>query len=181
MISRTPEYKSGIGIELRLKSWLEQQEWVSAIALVRHGNTFAPLLETWAGKVRLPDLQVHLTSGDYIWLEAKSKSQCAKFEAAGIRTTGIDSDCFADYKAVEARTMHPVWVVFIHEREDQVRLARPDHRWFKGAGSGSGMMYVDWDSLPLLCSRSTLMGILPSTAGLGKPLFVPSPIQTELF
>lgn len=179
-ITQTAEYKTGTNAELKLQTWLLRSGTALAVARVRHGGSLAPMLSTWEGELILPDLQVHLANGEYVWLESKFKTCCVVYEHADVRRTGIDLTNYGHYREVEYVTGHSVYVAFIHRDENQVRLAGPEARWYQGMGAGAGMIYVDFDQLQPLCSHAELMSTEAAVRMADTPLFMPKPKATQL-
>lgn len=171
-----PEYQTGITHELKLQRWLMQRG--NLVARVRHGTDLAPLLRGWDRAYPLPDLQVFMARHRrMVWVDCKAKTTAPLYRNFDFRTTGIDYSDYCEYQEVERETGFPVWVVFCHRDENEVRCAdlQPQRGWFRGSGSGDRMMFVRYDGLPLLCTYHELMACPAMPATIDAPLFAPRP------
>jgi hypothetical protein len=168
-----PEYQNGANAEASVCTYLLGRNY--SIVRVRYGGAVVPTLAVWDREVTLPDLQALRPDSEPCWLEVKWKTGCAWFEHAGEMRTGVDHRLHCDYLRVQEVTGRPVWIVFVHREEDEVRAARADSGWFRGIGSGAQMVYWPWESLTLIDSYRQVMDTprwFPD--GPGKPLFAPN-------
>jgi hypothetical protein len=168
-----PEYRTGANAEAAVSTYLLGRNY--AVVRVRYGGAVVPKLAVWDRQVTLPDLQALRPGSEAVWLEVKWKTGCVRFELAGEMRTGIDSRLHRDYLRVQDVTGYPVWIIFVHREEDQVRAARADRGWQRGVGTGSEMVFWPWDSLFFIDSYQQVMDTprwFPE--GPGEPLFAPA-------
>jgi hypothetical protein len=110
----------------------------------------------------LPDLLV-FRSGRRWWLEVKLKTETTATKIRGGRPeTGIDLRHWRHYAAVQLETGIPVWVLFVHEREAEVRGASIDEltehaRLSPNFNGGKGGMFFAWDSLHWVCDLDSVL------------------------
>lgn len=178
------EYQTGINTEMRVLAFLERQGVF--VARVRHGGDIAPALRTWDRHITLPDIQaIWPRERRDAWVEVKWKANCGVAKRMGdLKTTGVDLENWAAYCDVERITLRPVVLVFVHQAERVVKLARLNQDLVPSMGNGAGMVYWDFEKLGRLCTYGELMDTDPRVPRLDEPLFAPppeAPIQLGLF
>lgn len=114
--------------ERALSLWLQQQGWYVLPTYDYSGldNNKAPKLEGSSPNRSLviPDLLAAQFSKGTVWLEVKRKSKADWTHQTGRRETGIPLRLWNDYLDVQHETRLDVWVLFVHEQEDEVRGQR---------------------------------------------------------
>jgi len=123
----------------------------------------APMLESadQSQSLVMPDLQAFVR-GQGEWWESKLKSSAvATNRFAGRLVTGIDGIAWVRYCNVELKTDMPVAVVFVHEKEGEVRcgtlhqLSKIESHRSDRMGKG-GMVFWKYESIPWWMSLEEL-------------------------
>jgi hypothetical protein len=112
--------------EIRVSDFLRERGWwvLPTYDFSGVGDNKAPKLMAPAGKSDLvmPDLQC-FKDGKPRWFEVKRKSNADQYRIGGYLVTGIDHGHYVQYKQVEKVTDSQVVLVFVHEKEQEVRGA----------------------------------------------------------
>lgn len=116
-------------------------------------GAYAPLLRVDHDHVTAPDLLV----ASHAWrvpchADTKLKTRAVEFRLAGELRTGIDADAYSAYQYVQERTGLPVFLIFGHRLENEVRICALDDPSSLGVAGGSRMRYWAYESLTRLCS-----------------------------
>lgn len=141
---RHPE---GFGFERALWRYLAAR---LPVMRAHEGAAFAPFMRAYQHKLWLPDFFVLPSDNPYpLFVEAKFKTEAPTMSIWGCRTTGVDRRDLLNYQQVERTTGYPVWILFGHEGENEVRVAPVNSEsWRQGIGMwGSHMMWRDYDKL----------------------------------
>lgn len=120
------------------------------------GDDKAPKLAAPPGteSLVLPDLQCFRPQGPG-WLEVKTKTRADDYRKGGYRVTGISLRLYRHYREVERVTKSEVTVLFLHERENEVRgdtlsRLRADnfsHEYDGGKMGRGGMVFFRYDGI----------------------------------
>lgn len=126
------------------------------------GGAYAPLLRVDNGHITAPDLLV----ASHGWrvpchLDTKLKTEAPLYRIANELRTGIDLDAYHAYRYVQERTGLPVFLVFGHRKENEVRLCALDDPSVAGVGAGGLMRYWAYESLARLCSLDDIRCKVP--------------------
>lgn len=103
----------------------------------------------------LPDL-LGAKSGNSIWFEVKFKDRADWTRITGRFETGISKRLWEHYQKVEAESGLPVWLIFAHKQEDEIRAQslaalRGKERIYEGNRMGrAGMVFFDYRGLKRL-------------------------------
>jgi hypothetical protein len=114
-----------------------------------------------ADSLVLPDL-LSAKAGRSIWVEVKFKEHADFTYKTGRLETGISKRLWEHYQRVQAETGFPVWLVFAHLREDELRGApisklREKSRIYEGTKMGkNGMVFFDYRALRILAKLSEI-------------------------
>lgn len=117
----------------------------------------APMLsaEDPSDSLIMPDLQA-FRGGEGSWFEAKWKSNTDRYNRTGKLTTGIGLRHYEHYCKIENEWNTPVVIVFIHEREREVRCgtlhqleAAFSHDYRGDKMDRAGMRFWNAESIPL--------------------------------
>ncbi len=104
------------------------------------------------GSLVVPDLLV-ARRASFKWVEVKWKAETTLHRLSGRWETGINQRLWNDYRAVKAETGLEVWLLFVHEKEgelrgDEIEVLGRCCRIYDGTKMGSGgMVFFPWDSL----------------------------------
>lgn len=148
------------GWERALAAWVRARGWhvLPTYDFSGKGDDKAPVLLAPPGTADLimPDLQC-FRAGRVRWIECKWKTSAVLHRNSGQMVTGISLRLASHYERVRATTGADVWLVFLHEREREVRggeMARLEmsHDYNGGVMCRGGMRFWLWDRLPLICS-----------------------------
>lgn len=170
----SPEYKQGTNVQRKTATWLTRR-WKYVVARVNDDTAVAPMLEAWGRQVPLPDLQLMRPDGSLLWCDVKYKTCAVEFHVARVRRTGIDASAHSNYERVEALTGRPVYLLFVHRDENEVRRARVGQDAVRGVGVGQGMVYWDYDRLPIVGTYSEIDRTLIDDSQIRRePLFAPA-------
>jgi hypothetical protein len=186
----TAEYRWGAAVEGRVAAWLVANR--CAVVKVAHGAVVAPTMDAWARevgcvyerghKIILPDLQAFDFEGGNCWIEVKAKGQCATHMNWGnALVTGVEQRVLDHYRRIKRVTEHPVWLVFVHTFEAEVRYVECETPSNVGSGAGRGMAFWRWDRLKRLCSLTDLTAARPLGHTRLELPFFDAPIQRSLF
>lgn len=125
----------------------------------------APKLLAPLGKrpLVLPDLFC-MKSDLAFWLEVKWKTEAYLFRKANRRTTGINLRLWEYYIEVEKESSFPVWIMFLHKKEQEIRAGSlsflRDNICYTGRdNNGKMMVYWNYDLLQVYGSLSLIEAI----------------------
>jgi hypothetical protein len=138
------------------------------------GGAYAPALRLEHGRVTAPDLLVASRNWQVpCHVDTKLKNEAPMYRLADELRTGIDLDAFHAYRYVQERTGLPVFLIFGHRKENEVRICALDDPSVAGVGAGGRMRYWAYESLQRLCSLDDIRAKVP--------LVLPSPpaVQAE--
>ena len=152
--------------EQRMGEWARRRGWYVLPTYDYSGrdDDKAPKLLAPPGResLVLPDLQC-VRPGETRWLEIKWKASCTRYVKGGYRTTGISLRLWEHYSQVELLTGGGVWVVFLHQEEQEIRgdsladLHRKVSHQYDGRKMGrGGMIFFRYDKLTRWGSLSML-------------------------
>ncbi len=108
-----------------------------------------------------PDL-LTAKDGRAAWLEVKHKQRADMHRNTHTIETGIDLRLWRQYEHVKRVTGLPVWLVFVHEAENEVRTGEiakldPIKRIYDGPKMGrGGMVFFPYEQLVRLASLSSI-------------------------
>lgn len=151
--------------------WVRGRGWavVPTYDFGGEGNNKAPKLLSPVGTpdLVLPDLQC-FRSGTLRWLEVKFKREASLYRNTGSMVTGINRRLWRQYRRVESATSGQVVIVFIHEKEQEVRgdflsnLALYVHHEYPGGKMGEdGMVFWNFTDIPVWGSLASFSALLP--------------------
>lgn len=110
----------------------------------------------------LPDL-LAAKAGKSTWFEVKFKERADFTKITNRLETGISRRLFEQYQRVEVESGCPVWLIFAHKREDELRgdaLQRlaATARFYDGGRMGrGGMVFFDYRALKFLARFSEVV------------------------
>ncbi len=156
------EYERSRRYEIATADWIRTVRRVYALATYDFSgqdNDKAPKLLAPLGlqgfeDLVLPDLQCWGDKGSF-WVEVKLKSRANWYKKGQYLVTGISRRLWRHYLQVESVTGSPVYLLFLHEREQEARGASLD--WLKGHVSHEytgprmcrgGMVFWPWLEIP---------------------------------
>jgi hypothetical protein len=170
-----PETIRGRRAELAVSRWLQQTRgWhvLPAYDYAGQGERKAPRLEGLPTSLVVPDL-LAARQGVSAWFEVKLKTHADYTYLTGRQETGIALRLWNHYLEVQALTGLRVWLVFVHEDEDEVRAGDlaslavgtclhgdglPTMRIYDGGKMGhSGMAFFCWECLIPMARTSELL------------------------
>lgn len=182
-----PETVRGRRAELAVSLWLQRTRgWhvLPAYDYAGQGEKKAPRLEGLPQSLVVPDL-LGAKDGMTAWFEVKLKTHADYTYMTGRRETGIALRLWNHYLEVQALTGLRVWLVFVHEEEDEIRTGDlvtlsiaacphgerlrlvgdrpfPTMRVYDGSKMGrSGMVFFCWDCLIPIARTSELLETAP--------------------
>ena len=111
-----------------------------------------------------PDLLI-VKGGRTIWCEVKFKTHADFTRRTRQHETGIDLRLWNHYQQVADTSGSPVWLIFCHQCEDEIRCGSLDvlrspneHRIYRGSKmSHSGMVFFRYDTLHYLERLSSVI------------------------
>jgi len=109
----------------------------------------------------VPDLLV-VAKGKTLWIEVKYKSHADFTHITQRRETGISQRLWGHYQRVQTVTGLPVWILFVHEKEDELRagalteLNQNKRAYNGGKMGGAGMYFFPYNELRCLGHYSDL-------------------------
>lgn len=119
----------------------------------------------------MPDLQC-FRNGEVRWLECKWKSHADYNRKRGWHVTGISLRLVEHYQKVTEITGADVFLLFLHEKEGEVRGGRMrelesarSHDYTGPAMGRFGMRFWRWDALRRWCALSSIAPQRPHGAG----------------
>ncbi len=157
-------------IEEAFGRWLTRRGWhvLPAYDYSGAGDNKAPKLlgATPGAALITPDLLGFAPGKKSTWWEIKLKRHAVLFRQTNTVVTGCSARHWDHYREVERVTGNPVWLVFAHEEENEVRAALlPDlaataqeRRYDGDKFGGGGMVFFPWERLTRLCALSALLG-----------------------
>lgn len=112
--------------EIRTADWLRESRGYYVLPTYDYSGKDgdkAPRLVAPIGErnLILPDI-LAMQAGRWLWLEVKWKTEATFHRNKRVWNTGIDSRLWNHYQQVQDVTRATVWVVFIHEKENEIRL-----------------------------------------------------------
>ena len=113
----------------------------------------------------LPDL-LGAKDGQITWFEVKFKDRADFTRKTARLETGINKRLWEHYQRVEAVTGSPVWLIFAHRQEDELRgdaiaALKETARVYHGGKMGhAGMVFFDYRALKLLAKLSSVAPFL---------------------
>lgn len=112
--------------ERAVSLWLQRRGWYVLPTYDYSGedDNKAPKLEGQARSLVIPDLLAAQFSHGSCWLEVKRKTKADYTYTTGRHETGISLRLWNDYKDVAHESGIDASVIFVHEREDQIRAGR---------------------------------------------------------
>lgn len=101
--------------------------------LLSRGNTVLPIYDSGGKAPKLISSQGNLVAPDYLtlnpeavaWVEAKHKGVFSWYRIGQCWVTGIDVRYYLDYLKILDNFPIPVWLLFLHEREEPNECDRP--------------------------------------------------------
>jgi hypothetical protein len=123
------------------------------------GKGKAPKLAGASRSLVTPDLLV-AREGMTTWVEVKWKTSATLHKTSGSVDTGIERRLWDHYSEVERVTGIPVWIVFVHQTEREIRgepisTLKSCARF--GVGAGAGMVYFPVAKIRQLASFQDVM------------------------
>lgn len=109
----------------------------------------------------LPDL-LGAKDGNSTWFEVKFKDRADFTRKTARLETGISRRLWEHYRKVEAESGSPVWLIFAHKQEDELRgdaiaALTETARVYDGDKMGpAGMVFFDYLALKLLAKLSSV-------------------------
>jgi hypothetical protein len=140
-------------VEKIVARWLQRRGWL-VLPVYDYsglGDGKAPKLQGDGVSLVTPDL-LAARDGSTKWFEVKHKTRADWTRITGRLETGIDLRLWNHYVRVRASTGCEVWIVFVHEHEDEIRageigaldaIKRESPRF----NNGRGGVFWAWDSL----------------------------------
>lgn len=112
--------------EKAVSRWLQARGWYVLPTYDYSGedDNKAPKMEGFKRSLVIPDLLAAQFAHGSCWLEVKRKTKADYTYTTGRHETGISLRLWNDYKAVAHETGIDASVIFVHEREDQIRAGR---------------------------------------------------------
>jgi hypothetical protein len=161
--------------EIAMARWVRARGWfvLPTDEFSGRGDTKAPKLLAPPGQrdFVLPDLQCFRFDGAVRaqWLECKWKHEASEFRKGGYRTTGFSLRLAKQYEEVERLSRQRVVLVFLHEKEREVRaaaLADLSRAWSHDyAGTNmpgrKPMRFWRYDQIPMVGTLSLVRFYLP--------------------
>lgn len=102
-------------------------------------------------------------NGRSTWVEVKLKAGASFTRLTQRLETGLSRRLWDHYLAVEKTTGLPVWLLFVHEAEQEMRgesqqaLLNSTPRYYTGTKMGrAGMVFVPWDKMRVLATWNDL-------------------------
>jgi len=155
----------GREFEKLIAAWLKSRGWriLPVYDYSGLGEDKAPKLEGAAPTPSLivPDL-LTARMGELKWVEVKYKTKADWTRKTSRLETGINLRLWKHYVEVQAVTGVPVWIMFVHEHEQEVRgesidQLRQDFRVYDGNKMGrGGMVFFAYDELKRLTNLPEL-------------------------
>jgi hypothetical protein len=147
----------GNRFEVMVAAWLKSRRFylLPVYDYSGLGANKAPKLEaqTPYGSLVLPDLLV-ARDGGVKFVEVKYKDRADWTRITQRFETGINLRLWLHYRKVQVVSGIPVWLMFVHQQEDEIRggwiddLAALKPRKYEGQKMGrSGMVFFPWDGL----------------------------------
>lgn len=151
--------------ELAVNGYLQARGYRTA-ALYMASDGDAPALVGTFGKLILPDI-VAERNERAAFFEVKFKAATTYYRKAGRMTTGIPIRHRDAYKVVKKSFDCPVYIVFIHEKENTVRYGELDalkvSHEYTGARMGKGgEVFYCYDNLTHIMTADALRQFAPA-------------------
>ena len=150
-------------VEMGLSAWLQARGGfiLPVYDYSGLGDGKAPKLQGVDNSLVTPDLFT-ARQGQTRWVEVKWKSEATWTHITQRFETGIDRRLWTHYERVEAETGIPVWLLFVHEKEGEVRgqsiaELNKNKRVSVRFNFGRGGIFFAWDSLVVLASYSDIL------------------------
>ncbi len=113
----------GLVYEIAFSKWLQaKRNWYVLPTYDFNGfaQDKAPRLVSGGQKLVVPDI-LAFRQGKGAWFEIKLKERADLYRATNTRETGLPYRHYKDYTRIAQLTGLPVWVIFIHEKEQVVK------------------------------------------------------------
>jgi hypothetical protein len=126
----------------------------------------APALEYLDSRLIVPDI-LALRAGRWCWWEVKFKTASTVYRKTGTNETGIPIRHRNDYAEVKRRSGYPVYIMFIHERDNFVGYGELDalkvsHVYEGDRMSRGGEVFYRVDSLTRIMTADALRQFAPA-------------------
>lgn len=151
--------------EQRIARWLMLKGWLILPVYDYSGNDHkAPKLEALKKEdsLVLPDLLM-FQQQRVQWMEVKYKESAVEYRKTHQMVTGLNLRLWNHYKKVQEETGHPVFIAFIHQREEEVVgnklsvLGAGNYQVYEGDKMGNGgMIFFPYSELKRWCNISVL-------------------------
>jgi hypothetical protein len=171
-----PEVIRGRAAEIAVSQWLQRRGWAVLPAYDYSGRDAdkAPRMESTERPLVVPDL-LAARKGATAWFEVKRKTHADLTRMTGRLETGIAWRLWDHYHDVRVRTGLPVWVVFVHDKEDELRACEIGEAEFAECNHGrsgrtirfyggdkmdrNGMVFFCWSCLVVIGRTSAVMAM----------------------
>lgn len=156
--------KRGEIMERRTARWLGQRD-ASVLPVYDFSGLADDKPPRLIGKrlLVMPDLLVCKDGRSY-WLEVKLKVSATLHRKSGVLETGLSRRLCEQYLQVQKLSGLDVYLLFAHEKEDEVRIALLSTLWemrreYRGTKMGwAGMAFFPYYKIPKVCT----VGMLPA-------------------
>lgn len=127
------------------------------------GEFRGPAMTRGSEILTLPDL-LAAKNGVTTWFEVKEKERAVLHRISGNVVTGLPLRVWIDYCAIKKETGSRVFVIFVHQQENEVRTAEIDNlkhitnqEYDGGKMSSGGMIFFKYHRLHRLMTVTELM------------------------
>lgn len=139
---------------------LQSRGWWLLNACDYAGGEKAPSLARSDEALITPDL-LSWRGAESRWVEVKWKQRADQFRNGPWLVTGINRRHWNQYRKVQAETKTPVWLVFVHEDEGEIRGATIDDlsrrpMWSHESPKMGGMVFFRYLEIPRWAPLSVL-------------------------
>lgn len=127
------------------------------------GDFRGPAMVRGSSVLTLPDL-LAAKNNEMTWFEVKEKERADLHRNSGNIVTGLALRHWLDYCAIKKETGSRVFIIFVHQQENEVRTAEIDnlkvlinHQYSGGKMDNGGMIFFKFHRLHYLMTVTELM------------------------
>jgi hypothetical protein len=157
------ERERGREYEVAFSRWLQHERGyhtLPAFDFSGLANDTAPHFEHKDEWLVVPDI-LACKDGSFIWFELKLKDRADLHRITQTRVTGLPLRHWQHYQATKELTCLPVWIVFVHLEEGEVRAEEigsmeTHHIYREDKMSNGGMVFFEYARLRCIATLDAL-------------------------